>query len=124
MGAGGWPARQALAAALLAACAAGAPAQSVERGRQLYETRCGACHSVDANRVGPMHQGVLGRRAGSVPGFDYSPALAHAGFRWDRARLLAWLTDPEALVPGQKMGYRLEQAQDREDVVAYLATLK
>ena len=55
-----------------------ANAQSVERGRQLYEARCSACHSVNANRTGPMHAGVLGRRAGSVPGFNYSPALAHS----------------------------------------------
>ncbi len=99
-------------------------AQSVERGKALYEARCGACHSVDANRVGPMHQGVLGRRAGSVPGYDYSEALAKSRIVWTRDKLQAWLAGPEQLIPGQKMGFSLGEAADRADVVAYLATLK
>lgn len=100
-----------------------AAAQSVERGRTLYESRCSACHSVDANRTGPLHAGVLGRRAGSVPGFAYSPALASSRIVWTRANLLAWLANPEALIPGQAMGFQVPEAHDREDLVAYLATL-
>ncbi|MBS0390850.1 MAG: c-type cytochrome [Comamonadaceae bacterium] len=111
-----------LGAWLLLACVP-AVAQSVERGRTLYESRCSACHSVDANRTGPMHAGVLERRAGSVPGFNYSPALASSRIVWTRANLLAWLANPEALIPGQAMGYQVPDARDREDLVAYLATL-
>jgi cytochrome c len=96
---------------------------SAERGRALYESRCVACHSVDANRVGPAHQGVLGRKAGSVPGFDYSKALASSKLVWTRANLVAWLAGPEAVIPGQGMNYSLGDAKEREDVVAYLATL-
>ena len=99
-------------------------AQSAERGKALYEARCGACHSVDANRVGPLHQGLLGRQAGSAPGYAYSDALARSGLRWTAATLDAWLADPERLVPGQRMGYRVELPQDRADLIAYLATLK
>lgn len=101
-----------------------ADAPAVARGKALYESRCGACHSVDANRVGPSHQGVVGRKAGSVPGFDYSKALAGSQVIWTPANLLTWLAGPEAVIPGQQMGYSMGEARDREDVVAYLATLR
>lgn len=94
------------------------------RGQQAYEARCGACHSVDSDRVGPRHAGVVGRRAGSVPGFAYSAALRRSGIVWNARLLDRWLTDPEKLVPGQRMGYRVDDPQIRADIVAYLATLK
>jgi cytochrome c len=100
-----------------------APPASISRGQQLVESRCFACHSLDANRVGPALRGVVGRMAGKAEGFDYSQALATATHRWDNLRIKAWLSDPEQLLPGQRMNYRLEQPQDREDVVAYLASL-
>ncbi len=115
------------AASLLTVVAAlavhpGGPARAAdaERGGALYEARCGACHSLDAHRVGPMHRGVFGRRAGSAPGYDYSPALNGARMVWDAASLDAWLKDPEALVPGQRMGYSVPDATDRDDLVAFL----
>ena len=98
-------------------------AQSAELGKALYESRCGACHSVDANRVGPAHQGVLGRKAGSAPGYAYSKALADSQLVWSREKLAAWLAGPEAVIPGQAMNYSLGDARERDDVVAYLATL-
>lgn len=110
----------------MAAGAAHAQAASgdVVRGKALYESRCIACHSVDAHRVGPAHKGVVGRKAGGAAGYDYSTALGASRVRWDARTLDAWLTDPERLIPGQKMGYRVELAQDRADLVAYLASLK
>lgn len=117
----------ALAGLLCAGFGARAPAQAPAdalRGAQAYESRCGACHSVEADRVGPRHRGVLGRRAGSVPGFHYSRALKASGFAWDAQLLERWLADPEALVPGQGMGYRVADPAVRKDLVAYLATLK
>ncbi len=99
-----------------------AQAQSAARGQTLFESRCTACHSLDANRVGPALQTVVGRKAGTARDYDYSPALAGATHRWNRALLLAWLSDPETVVPGQRMGYRVEDATDREDLVAYLIT--
>ncbi len=98
-------------------------AQSSERGKQLVESRCFACHSLDANRVGPALRGVVGRPAGKAEGFDYSPALAAATHTWDAAGIRRWLTNPEQVVPGQKMNYRLDREEDRQDVVAYLASL-
>jgi len=107
---------------------AGAPwafAQSGDavKGRQLFESRCVGCHSLDANRVGPALGTVAGRAAGKQPGFTYSPALGEATHVWTGDKLRAWLTDPEALVPGQAMGYSLSQADDRRDVVAFLQSL-
>lgn len=96
---------------------------SVSRGQQLVESRCFGCHSVDSNRIGPALGGVVGRKAGKAEGYDYSKALAAATHTWTVAGLKAWLTDPEKVIPGQEMNYRLDLAQDREDVVAYLATL-
>ena len=115
-----------LAALLLALGASAACAQDVgsaSRGKTLWEARCSACHTVDHNSVGPMHRGVVGRMSGSVPGYDYSPALAQSHFIWTEAKLLKWLTNPEALVPGQKMNYQVDDPHDRADLVAYLATL-
>ena len=94
-----------------------------QRGAQAYESRCTGCHSVEQNRVGPRHAGVVGRKAGALRDFDYSPALKAAGFKWDTARLDRWLADPEALVPGQRMGFSVSDPAVRADLVAYLATL-
>ena len=92
------------------------------RGQTLYQSRCTACHSLDQSRVGPAHRGVFDRLAGSVPGFDYSPALKHSGVRWTAANLNRWLTDPEALIPGQRMGYQVPDPVDRRDLIAFLAS--
>jgi cytochrome c len=96
----------------------------VERGRAVYAAHCSSCHSVDVHGDGPAHVGVVGRRAGALKDFDYSPALRSSKLLWTRATLKAWLTNPEALIPGQGMDYQLDDERDREDVVAYLATLK
>jgi cytochrome c len=114
------PAAGALLAALVlflpAARAAGDPA----RGKEIYETRCFACHSLDANRVGPKHRGVYGRTAGMVAGYAYSPALKASGIVWSEATLDRWLAGPRQLVPGTKMSFSLPDAGDRADVIAYL----
>lgn len=117
--------RAALALGLLAAAWPAAQAQSgdVVRGRGLFESRCGGCHSLDENRVGPALGNVVGRAAGKKADFAYSAALAAATHVWTPEKLQAWLTDPEALVPGQAMGYRLSEAADRRDVVAFLQSL-
>lgn len=111
------------AALLFIASAAAHAAGDAQRGAIAYEARCGGCHSVEADRIGPRHAGVVGRRAGSVAGFDYSPALRSSRIVWDAGSLERWLADPEALVPGQRMGYRLDDAALRADIVAFLATL-
>lgn len=110
------------AGAILATVAAAAEPLTGDaaRGAVVYENNCTGCHSLDSNRVGPAHRGVFGRKAGSAKGFEYSPALQRAKFKWDAARLDQWLTNPQGFVPGAKMGFRLSDPQRRADVIAYL----
>lgn len=91
-----------------------------KRGERLYESRCGGCHSLDANRVGPMHRGVFGRRAGAVDGFPYSKAVKSADLVWNEETLDSWLTNPQRFIPGQRMNFRVRKAQDRTDIIAFL----
>jgi cytochrome c len=104
---------------LLAAGSAHA-AGDATRGKLLYETQCGACHSIDHNLVGPAHRGVYGRKAGSVPDYDYSNAVKSSRVVWTGETLNQWLTDPEKLIPGQKMDFSIASARDRADIIAYL----
>jgi cytochrome c len=105
-------------AASLAASAASA-ASDADRGEQIYQA-CTDCHSLDKSDVGPRHRGVFGRKAGSLPDYDYSDALKSASIVWDEETLDKWLTDPQAFVPGAKMFFHLDNPQDRADVIAYL----
>lgn len=89
-------------------------------GKMLYETRCAACHSMDYNGVGPAHRGVFGRKAGSRTDYNYSPALKASAIVWDEITLGRWLSGPEQLVPGQKMGFSVPDEKDRDDIIAYL----
>lgn len=96
------------------------PAGDPVHGKTLYSA-CMGCHSLDDNDVGPKHRGVVGRKAGTVPGYSYSAALKASGLTWDRANLDRWLTNPQALVPGAKMFFSVRDAQSRADIIAYLA---
>ncbi len=100
------------------------PPGDVVRGQSLYAARCTACHAVDSNKVGPAHRGVMGRRVGSLKGYAYSDELAQSRLRWTPQTLNAWLEDPEGLVAGQRMGFQVDDAQERADLIAYLATLR
>jgi len=93
------------------------------RGKTLY-LGCQACHSIDDNDVGPRHRGVVGRRAGSVEDYHYSQALKDSGLTWDAGTLDRWLANPSALVPGTKMFFKIDDAKDRADIIAYLAELR
>jgi cytochrome c len=118
---------------LLLAAGAGVPAQAQTaphplpgdpmRGKTSYQA-CMGCHSLDDNDVGPLHRGVVGRKAGTVPDYSYSAALKASGIVWDPASLDRWLSNPQALVPGAKMFFSIPDAQVRADIIAYLATQK
>ena len=92
---------------------------NVARGQTLYKG-CADCHSITENNVGPMHKGVVGRKAGSVPGYDYSPDLKNSGIVWTEDNLDKWLAGPQAMVPETKMFFDVPDAQDRADIIAYL----
>ena len=89
------------------------------RGEQIYHS-CQDCHSFDDNEVGPLHRGVVGRKAGSVVGYNYSAALRNSNIVWTADALDQWLTNPSKLVPGTKMFFRLNKPEDRADVIKYL----
>lgn len=119
-----------LAAAFLgAALAAIAPAGVVvaappsPAGQEIFEQHCAACHSVepDDNEVGPSLAGVVGRKAGSAAGFDYSPALKAWGKTWTPAQLDQYLAGPQKLVPGTRMAMTVPAADQRQAIIAYLA---
>jgi len=112
----------ALAVALALALAAGAAAAGdAARGEKIY-ARCLACHALAYDRVGPRHCGLIGRRAGSVPGFAYSEAMRKSGIVWNAKTLDRFLADPPGEVPGTTMTYAgVADARDRADLIAYLA---
>src|SRR5438876_2082282 len=92
-------------------------AGDADAGRALYQARCAACHSLDYHGVGPAHRGVFGRAAAQAPGFAYSDALKSSHLIWDEASLDRWLTDPEKVAPGQRMGFNVPDAKDRADLI-------
>ena len=88
-------------------------------GAAVYR-QCMICHSLDKNGIGPSHHNVFGRAAGSVANYNYSAALKASNIVWNEATLDQWLANPQALVPGTKMMFAVDDAQDRADVIAFL----
>jgi nitrite reductase (NO-forming) len=92
-------------------------------GRLVFR-KCQACHSIEPgkNMLGPSLAGVIGRKAGTEAGYNYSPAMKSADIVWNPATLDQYLTDPAKVVPGNKMPFPgLKTEDDRADVIAYLA---
>lgn len=114
-----------LAVIALAPCFSAAVTQegNPDRGRQLFDRRCGGCHSLDNDKEGPRLRGVHGRKAGTVPSFKYSDAVAKSGVTWDDVSLDKWLTDPDKFIADADMDFHLEKADERTDVIAYLKQL-
>ena len=104
------------AAGLYSSASAGNPI----RGKELFEKRCGGCHSLDADKEGPRLHGVYGRKAGSIPSFKYSDALKAAHFSWDAASLDRWLTDTQSVVPDNDMDFHVPKSEERADIIEFL----
>lgn len=106
-----------------------AEAADVKKGEKVFR-KCKACHKVEAgkNAVGPHLFGIVGRPIASIDGYKYSKAMvghADGGKVWDAAELDAYLTNPKKHVKGTKMSFAgLKKDADRENVIAYLDTLK
>jgi cytochrome c len=117
-------------AALLAVSAARAqmplPTARPPDGTTLFKQQCATCHTTnlsDPVRQGPSLFKVVGRPAGKADGFRYSTGFAEANFAWDETRLDAYLTNPQAVVPGSNMAYRQAKPETRVAIIAYLKEL-
>lgn len=115
----------AAAVALLAVLPA--KAQDADAGKAVFN-QCRACHQVGEtakNGVGPMLNGVIGRKSGSVEGYSYSEANKSSGKTWDDATFLEYIKDPKAFMPGNKMAFAgVKDEQKAKDLLAYLKTFK
>jgi cytochrome c len=111
---------------LLIALSQSAQAADAARGTQRFQVMCGTCHAIDPSqrKIGPHLKGVVGRKAASVEGANYSPALKASGWTWDKSKLEVYLADPRKALPGTTMTIGVGNAQDRADIIAYLETLK
>ena len=112
-----------LAAALVAGTSAPALAQDAAAGEKVF-AQCRACHQVGEtakNAVGPVLNGLFGRKSGTVEGYAYSPANKNSGITWDEATFRDYIKDPRAKIPGTKMIYAgLKDEQRVTDLIAYL----
>lgn len=93
------------------------------KGETIF-AQCMTCHVLEAgvNRVGPSLAGIIGRAAGTVEGYSYTPANANSGITWTPEKMFQYLENPARVVPGTKMAFAgLPAAQDRADVIAYIA---
>ncbi len=99
---------------------AGSGTGDAERGKNLFEKRCTGCHSLDQDKEGPRLRAVFGRRAGTVASFQYSAAVKGAQFTWDEALLDKWLADTESVLPNNDMAFRVPNAEERVDIIAFL----
>jgi cytochrome c len=114
------PSTWALIGLLLLAAAPAHAAGDPAAGEKLY-SRCQGCHSVDVNRVGPRHQGLFGRAAGSLDDYNYSEAMKASGVVWDETTLDQFLTAPREFIKGTKMPFSgMKDAGERADLIAYL----
>jgi len=112
--------KRAVLAAFALAAAPVLAAGDAARGAAIYD-RCAACHALEYDRTGPRHCGLIGRKAGSVPGFAYSEAMKRSGIVWNARTLDRFLAAPLKALPGTSMGYAgISDAQERRDLIAYL----
>jgi len=111
------------AAALMTAWMGAASAQDVEKGAVAFK-KCGICHKIGpgaTNLVGPVLNGLDGRRSGSVAGFSYSDANKNSGIVWGEATFKEYIKDPAAKVPGTKMTFLgIKNEQEIKDLWAYI----
>lgn len=109
----------ALATVVIASSASYA-AQESGPGKALFDKRCGGCHALDRDKEGPRLGGVYGRVAGSVATFQYSDALKRSKITWTEETLNKWLMNTETLVPDNDMSFRVPDAVERSEIIAYL----
>jgi len=117
----------AILAVTLAAPQIPLPAPKPPDGPTLFKQQCATCHTTnltDAVRQGPSLFNIIGRRVGTVEGFHYSAGFAKADFVWDEARIDAWISNPQEMIPGAVMAYRQAKPEVRTAIIAYLKELR
>ncbi len=117
--------RTAIVALFLVAGLGQARAQDAAAGEKVFAV-CKACHQVGdnaKNAVGPVLNGLFGRKSGSVGGYNYSDANKKSGITWDEATFSEYIKDPKAKIPGTKMAFAgIKDEQKIKDLIAYLHT--
>lgn len=120
--------RSIIMAAALVATALPAVSADAEKGAKVFN-RCKACHVADAatNKTGPSLFGIIGRKAGTVEGFDYSDAMkakGDEGLVWDAASIKAYSMKPKEFIPGNKMSFAgIKKESDVDDMIAWFESL-
>jgi cytochrome c len=92
------------------------------KGKRVFN-KCKTCHELTTakNKIGPTLQGVIGRKAGTVPGFKYSSAMKESGIVWDEKTIQEYIADPKKMVPGNRMVLApIKKEDQREDVIAFI----
>lgn len=117
-----------LAAAAIGLFAAPAFAQDAAAGGEVFKSQCGVCHDAQKpahNKIGPSLLGVVGRKAGTAPGFNYSAAMKAYAKPWTPANLDAFLTAPRSVVATTSMTfYGVKDAAKRANLIAFLKQQK
>jgi cytochrome c len=113
-------------AALLADSSPSLAAGDAAAGELAFTATCGACHSTSpgVNKIGPSLAGIVGAKSGAAPGYNFSRTLKAANITWDEQTLDKFLENPRGDVHGTKMVISVPDAEDRNDIIAYLKTLK
>jgi cytochrome c len=91
-----------------------------QRGKELFEKRCGGCHSLDKDKEGPRLGNVFGRKAGTIANFKYSDSLKSAQIVWNEASLDRWLVNTDSVVPENDMDFHVPRADERADIIQFL----
>jgi len=112
--------------AVLASSSAALAAGNPSAGQTVFASHCAVCHSTQAgvNKIAPSLAGIVGSKSGTIPGFNFSSGMKNADVTWDDADLDKFLANPVGFIHGTKMFVNLPSEIDRQNVIAYLNTLK
>jgi cytochrome c len=95
----------------------------INAGKKIY-TQCSGCHALKYHRTGPKHCGLIGRKAGTIAGFEFTEAMKESNIIWTKTTLDKFLKAPLEIIPNTSMGfYGITSAKQRAELIAYLVSL-